>query len=60
MVSFVPTLFGCFLGIPSLYVFSFSKMLFCDFDYTALGASGTVLYYSTCDMKRLVFSQKQD
>ena len=31
VVSFVPTLFGCFLGIPSLYVFSFSKMLFCDF-----------------------------
>ena len=27
VVSFVPTLFGCFLGIPSLYV---SKMLFCD------------------------------
>ena len=30
MVSFVSTLFGCFLGIPSLYVFSFSKILFCD------------------------------
>ena len=30
VVLFVPTLFGCFLGIPSLYVFSFSKMLFCD------------------------------
>ena len=28
VVSFVPTLFGCFLGIPSLHVFS--KMLFCD------------------------------
>ena len=23
VVLFVPTLFGCFLGIPSLYVFSF-------------------------------------
>ena len=23
MVSFIPTLFGCFLGIPSLYVSSF-------------------------------------
>ena len=23
VVSFVPTLFSCFLGIPSLYVFSF-------------------------------------
>ena len=23
VVSFVPTLFGCFLGIPSLYVCSF-------------------------------------
>ena len=30
MVSFVPTLFGCFLGIPSLHVCSFSKMLLCD------------------------------
>ena len=28
VVSFVPTLCGCFLGIPSLYVFSF---FFCDF-----------------------------
>ena len=25
VVSFVPTLFSCFLGIPSLYVFSFFK-----------------------------------
>ena len=23
VVSFIPTLFGCFLGIPSLYAFSF-------------------------------------
>ena len=30
VVSFVLTLFGCFLGIPSLYVCSFKKMLFCD------------------------------
>ena len=29
VVSFVPTLLGCFLGIPSLYVFSFFKMFFC-------------------------------
>ena len=28
VVSFVSTLFGCFLGIPSLYVFSFFKMFF--------------------------------
>ena len=26
VVSFVPTLFGCFLGIPSLYVFSFFNL----------------------------------
>ena len=25
VVSFVPTLFGCFWGIPFLYVFSFCK-----------------------------------
>ena len=31
MVSFVPNLFGYFLGIPSLYVFSFFEMLFCNF-----------------------------
>ena len=31
VVSFIPTLFGYFLGIPSLYVFSFFKMFFCDF-----------------------------
>ena len=30
-VSFVPTLFGCFLGIPSLHVCSFCIMFFCDF-----------------------------
>ena len=30
VVSFIPTLFGCFLGIPSLYVFSFFQMFFCD------------------------------
>ena len=31
VVSFVPTLFDYFLGIPSLYVFSFFEMLFfCD------------------------------
>ena len=30
VVLFVPTLFGCFLGIPSLYAFSFFKMFFCD------------------------------
>ena len=32
VVSFVPTWFGCFLGIPSLYryAFSFFKMFFCD------------------------------
>ena len=28
VVSFVPTLFGYVLGIPSLYVFSFFKMFF--------------------------------
>ena len=28
VVSFVPTLFGCFLGIPSLYVFSFFFYVF--------------------------------
>ena len=28
VVSFVPTLFGCFLGIPSLYVFSFFLNVF--------------------------------
>ena len=28
VVSFVPTLFGCFLGIPSLYVFSFFENVF--------------------------------
>ena len=28
VVSFVPTLFGCFLRIPSLYVFSFYQMFF--------------------------------
>ena len=27
-MSFVPTLFACFLGIPSLYVFSFFLMFF--------------------------------
>ena len=26
----IPTLFGCFLGIPSLYVLSFLKCFFCD------------------------------
>ena len=30
VVSFVPTLFGCFLGIPSLYVCSFFSFFFCD------------------------------
>ena len=30
VVSFIPTLFGCFLEIPSLYVFSFFKCFFCD------------------------------
>ena len=25
----IPTLFGCFLGISSLYVLSFFKMFFC-------------------------------
>ena len=28
VVSFIPTLFGCFLEIPSLYVFHFFKMFF--------------------------------
>ena len=28
VVSFVPTLFGYFLGIPSLYIFSFFKVFF--------------------------------
>ena len=31
VVSFVPTLFGYFLGIPSLYVFPFFEMFSCDF-----------------------------
>ena len=31
VVLFVPTLFGCFLGIPSLYVSSFFfYVFFCD------------------------------
>ena len=33
MVSFVPTLFGYFLGIPSLYLFIF-LMFFCDVNYS--------------------------
>ena len=40
MVSFVPTLFGCFLGIPSLHVCSFSKMLLCDLFQLFLGGGG--------------------
>ena len=36
VVSFVPTLFGCFLGIPSLYVF---KMVTC-FSCCFLGGGG--------------------
>ena len=38
VVSFVPTLFGCFLGIPSLYVF-FVTCIYrcspCDFAWVA-------------------------
>ena len=30
VVSFVPTLFGYFLGIPPLFVFSLFEMFFCD------------------------------
>ena len=38
VVSFVPTLFGYFLGIPSLYV---SSMFFCDlFPLFFLGGGG--------------------
>ena len=33
LVGIIPTLFGCFLGIPSLYVLSFFKMFFCYFYY---------------------------
>ena len=41
VVSFVPTLFGCFLGIPSLYVCSFLKMFFCDlFQLLFFGGGG--------------------
>ena len=43
MVSFVPTLFGYFLGIPSLYVFSFFKMFFCDL---------FPLFFVTCSVVR--------
>ena len=28
VVSFVPSLFGCFLGIPSLFILKFFKMFF--------------------------------
>ena len=41
VVSFVPTLFGYFLGIPSLYVFSFFKMCLCDFIYRRIGIVST-------------------
>ena len=40
VVSFVPTLFRCFLGIPALYVFSFLKMLFVTCFSCFLGAGG--------------------
>ena len=33
VVSFIPTLFSCFLGIPSLYVFSFCKIFFVTFQF---------------------------
>ena len=33
VVSFVPTLFGYFFGIPSLHVFSFCKKKICDLFY---------------------------
>ena len=39
VVSFVPILFSCFLGIPSLYVFSFKKMLFVTC-FSSLGGGG--------------------
>ena len=35
VVSFVPTLFGCFLGIPSLYLFIFLNV-FCDYNGTGI------------------------
>ena len=40
VVSFVPTLFGCFLGIPSLYVFSFFFNVFCDLFQLFFGSWG--------------------
>ena len=40
VVSFVHTLFGCFLRIPSLYVFSFFKMFFCDLFQLFFGGGG--------------------
>ena len=46
VVSFVPTLFSCFLGIPSLYVFSFFKMFLCDllqFFFWGGGGGGRIL-----------------
>ena len=40
VVSFVPTLFGCFLAMPSLYVFSFFFMFF--FEFFFLGGGGGI------------------
>ena len=40
VMSFVPTLFGCFLGIPSLYVCSFFFMFFRDLFQLFFGGTG--------------------
>ena len=51
VASFVPTLFGCFLGIPFLYFFSFFKMLFvtCSSSFCFCGGGGGVSKLLTPD-----------
>ena len=56
VVSFVPTLFGCFLGIPSLYGFSFCFYVFFVTCFSSFfggeggGGRGYQSYYVTPDM----------
>ena len=49
VVSFVPTLLGCFWRIPSLYVFSFLKCFFVTCFSCFFGGAGGVGGYTATD-----------
>ena len=56
VVSFVPTLFGCFLGIPSLYVFSCFFFVTCFSCLFWLGGGGEYIELLTPNTHVCIYS----